>query len=171
MRTTTGFRCALLGALLPTYLTTALPAQQKTAAKPTAKMIAPNPKLPPEKVVEIVMNALKTNDAQDHGIAQTFQFASPQNRMVTGPLPHFVQMVKTPSYLPMLNFKSMTRQPIKVLGDRAQQAVFITTKTGAKFGYLFGLSKQKTGVYKGCWMSDSVMRLPQRPSMISPSTT
>ncbi|HSY80300.1 MAG TPA: hypothetical protein VK807_00975, partial [Gemmatimonadaceae bacterium] len=51
----------------------------------------PTPSLSPNQVVEIVLTALQHNDnpQPDAGIATTFEFASPANRLETGPLQRF----------------------------------------------------------------------------------
>src|SRR3954451_2111401 len=82
------------------------PATRPGDAKDVTKRTKPARSLSPGEVVKIVMNALRDNDAKDGGIAITFDFASPQNKKVTGPLERFVPMVKTPAYAPMLNHKS-----------------------------------------------------------------
>ena len=54
--------------------------------------------LEPQDVVRIVINALANNDKPfaDAGIATTFAFASPANKVNTGPLERFTRMVKSP---------------------------------------------------------------------------
>jgi hypothetical protein len=56
--------------------------------------------LEPQDVVRIVINALANNDKPfaDAGIATTFAFASPANKVNTGPLDKFTQMVKNDVY-------------------------------------------------------------------------
>src|SRR5690242_5340132 len=82
---------------------------------------APSPKLSPDQVVGIVLKALQANDKKDSGIATTFRFASPANTRVTGPLSHFIPMVKSPAYRPMLNFKRVVRGKIQRSGDQARE--------------------------------------------------
>ena len=48
-------------------------------------------------------------------------------------------------------------------GDRATMRVVVTTPTGARVAYLFALSLQNDGQYKGCWMTDGVTREPPSP--------
>ena len=48
---------------------------------------APSPGYSPGEVVQILVEALRENDADDSGIAVVFRFASPENRSVTGPFP------------------------------------------------------------------------------------
>ena len=50
-----------------------------------AELIKPNKKLDPYDVIKIQLEALKNNDSQDKGIRQTWMFAHPDNKKVTGP--------------------------------------------------------------------------------------
>lgn len=139
--------------------------------KPAA---APKPELTAEQVVKTVMDAMQQNDDHDSGIATAFRFASPANHEATGPLDRFIQMVKTPAYSPMLNFKSIEFGPMRQNEAEAEQQITIIASDGAKITYVFGLSKQAGGPYKDCWMTDAVIRLkgpdaPANPQPIAPS--
>ncbi len=119
----------------------------------------PSPDLSPAQIIALQLKALQANDATDEGIAITFNFASPANKEATGPLEQFKELVKNPVYEPMLNFRSYTANKIHIEDNEAQQIAIITDKNGNKAAYLFSLSKQTGGPYKGCWMTDSVIRL------------
>ena len=73
-----------------------------------AAEVLPDPALSPAEVIAIQLSALQANDRPqpDAGIAQTFAFAHPDNRRVTGPLPRFAQMIKGPRYELLLNHRS-----------------------------------------------------------------
>lgn len=126
--------------------------------------VRPRPAYPPEKVVRIQIEALGNNDRPhpDAGIEITFGFASPANRKVTGPLPRFIEMVRNPAYRPMLNHRGARYGKLKREGDHASQTVILKTRDGSRVGYLFQLSRQTEAPYKGCWMTDSVMRFEVR---------
>ncbi|GAC1396421.1 MAG: hypothetical protein NVSMB56_11130 [Pyrinomonadaceae bacterium] len=121
----------------------------------------PNPKLSPEDVVKLQLEALQHNDtpSKDTGIAVAFRFASPANQVATGPLENFVLLVKNPMYRSLLNHKKVERDKIEVDGDEARQRVTITAAGGERIKYLFTLSKQKDGQFKDCWMTDGVERV------------
>ena len=135
------------------------------AAEPEAKeekRPRPDPKLTPGQVVRIVMDALKKNDAKDSGIAVTFDFASPANQKITGPLERFIPMVKGPVYGPMVNHKSAEYGKALLLGDEQTAAAVVVTLVdgnGETAVYLFTLSKQEEGDLKDCWMTDGVIRV------------
>ena len=62
----------------------------------------PDPSLSPRDVVSIQIEALKNNDIpyKDRGIEVTFNFASPTNKRMTGPIERFKAMVHGPVYGP-----------------------------------------------------------------------
>ena len=59
-------------------------------------MIKPNESILPSEVVKIQLTGLQKNDLnfKDSGIEQTWNFAHPNNKKVTGPLPNFKRMLK-----------------------------------------------------------------------------
>lgn len=123
--------------------------------------LAPRPDLSPEDVVTIQLEALRHNDSpsRDAGIATTFRFASPANRVATGPLDNFAELVKASAYRAMINHRRVERGPMHVEGEDARQRVVVYSATGARVAYLFVLSRQHGGAYDGCWMTDGVTRL------------
>ncbi len=124
----------------------------------------PSPSLGPADVVRIQLEALRTNDELrgDAGIALVFQFASPANRTITGPLDRFVELVKTPEYRPMLNHRRAEAGPLIASGDLAEQRVVITSAGGDRVTYVFVLARQRNGAYAGCWMTEGGLReLPE----------
>ena len=68
-------------------------------------IISPNPNLQPKNVVEIQLQSLQRNDEPipDAGIFQTWAFAHPNNRFMTGPIERFLLMMKSQNYKDMLN--------------------------------------------------------------------
>ena len=121
----------------------------------------PTPALDPEAVVGIVLDALAHNDPEDAGLAVVFAFASPVNRAVVGPLDRFSDLARDEVYRPLLRHVRAVRGALKVDGDRATQRVVVTSSTGDRVVYTFTLSRQTTGPYKGCWMTDGVTREPR----------
>jgi hypothetical protein len=116
----------------------------------------PSPDLTPTEVVKIQINALRMNNESDDGIAVAFRFASPDNRRVTGPLPRFARLVKSSPYSPLLYHSEAYFSPLGVSGQRAVQLVGLKDEFGGTYLYVFVLSKQTSGEYKGCWMTDEV---------------
>ena len=117
----------------------------------------PDPELKPNDVVKLQLLAMQQNDDSDFGIEVTFRFASPSNKIQTGPLKRFIRLVRNPSYRPLLNHINATFIELNIEKDFAVQDVIITTSNGERIGYRFRLSIQKGPLYPGCWMTDSVI--------------
>ena len=58
-----------------------------------AELIKPSNKFEPYDVVKIQLKALKNNNEKDQGIMQTWLFAHPDNKKVTGPYERFRIMI------------------------------------------------------------------------------
>ena len=131
------------------------------AASSLAQDVQPSPALTPQQVVQVQIDALRRNDIPkaDAGIELSFRFASPSNRLVTGPLDHFIAIVRSPVYSPLLNSISAAVEDSEVEADQAKVLVQIVSASGHEVYYLFLLSKQQTGECRGCWMTDAVLRL------------
>ena len=123
--------------------------------------LVPTPALAPDQVVRIQLNALRHNDAQNLGIEIAFRFASPNNKLSTGPLPRFISMVRQGPYSLMLAYENLAYHPVEVIEDRARQRVTLIG-SGLVIDYEFYLSRQTEGACVGCWMTDAV--LARRPS-------
>jgi hypothetical protein len=124
--------------------------------------LSPNPSLSPQQVVEFQLDALRHNNepTADAGIQRSFRFASPSNRLVTGPLSHFSDIVHSAPYSALLGSQSSDVRGVVVQGDEAKVYVTVTSANGSQLNFLFILSRQGRGDYRDCWMTDSVMRLP-----------
>ena len=61
-----------------------------------SEIILPSQELSPREVIRIQLSALQKNSADmpSAGIEQTWAFAHPRNRAVTGPIERFEQMLK-----------------------------------------------------------------------------
>ena len=74
--------------------------------KLNSEIINPNEKLLPYDVVKIQLEALKNNNKNDEGIKQTWLFAHPDNKKITGPYERFRIMIYGAQYRPLLNHNS-----------------------------------------------------------------
>ncbi len=119
----------------------------------------PAPSLSPREVVSIQIEALRNNDSpyEDRGVEVTFNFASPANKRLTGPLERFKVMVRNPTYGPMIDHRSASYENLVVEGDSARIDVILTSKEGVYLGYRFFLSRQHGNRYEGSWMTDAVI--------------
>jgi len=125
---------------------------------PSAILPQPSTQQQPEDVVRIVIEALARNDEPftDAGIATTFAFASPANKVNTGPLERFAQMVRNPTYGIMIDHVEHEFSEVVRTGNRAYQMVRIVGAGGAEVVYAFRLSLQQGGEFEGMWMTDAV---------------
>lgn len=125
-----------------------------------ADALQPDPKFTPADVVRIQLQALRANDTprKNAGIELAFRFASPANKSTTGPLARFIDLVSSAPYRPMLNHRKAHLGQIEIEENKAVQPVILVAPNGERVGYLFSLSKQLTGRYASCWMTDAVIR-------------
>lgn len=142
-------------------LTLVLGANMRSAA--ADDLIKPESSMSPAEVISIQLNALKNNNSpeEDYGIAQTWEFAHPINRMMTGPLSQFTLMIKSPSYRHLLNHRSHDLQQIEMDESRALFAVTLISDDGQVLGHLWEVTKVNTGPFEDMWMTTRVS--PPRP--------
>jgi hypothetical protein len=119
----------------------------------------PDPSYGPERVIEMQLEALATNDepVENAGIKTAYNFASPANRRSTGPLSRFIRMVEGPQYAPMVDHVEATTGPVERDGTQATQTVTVTGPDDRTVTYEFGVSKQSAGRFAGCWQTDRVL--------------
>ncbi len=123
--------------------------------------LQPSPDLGPQQVVRFQLDSLRTNTADNDGIASTFTFASPANKRMTGPLARFSSLFDNPRYAPMLNHQSSDIELLSNDGRYAKFAVELIDQNGSIHHYRFELSRQVGGSCTECWMTDSVMWAPK----------
>ena len=124
----------------------------------TAELVYPNPDIAPAEVIAIQLNGLKHNDSPetDAGIRQTWEFAHPRNRAMTGPLKRFTTMLKGPGYDVMLNHASHEIVPANSGEGWRQFDVFMETEDGEVMQFAWIVEKVTDGRYKNCWMTVAV---------------
>ena len=124
-----------------------------------AELLKPNSNIKPKKVVEIQLVGLQKNDLdyKDSGIVQTWNFAHPNNKKVTGPLNNFKKMIKGNSYQMMINHLSHTITKLGSGDKWAQFEVIILDKD--KIYHKFNWQVEKytiEGPLKDCWLTTMV---------------
>ena len=119
---------------------------------------APSVEHAPEDVVRIVIDALSHNDKPfaDAGIETTFGFASPANKVNTGPLGRFVSMVKDHPYGIMVDHVESEFSEVRYMNGSAVQLVYLLGRDGRGVVFAFRLSQQGEGPFKDMWMTDAV---------------
>jgi hypothetical protein len=129
-------------------------------------LVRPDPSIAPAEVVAIQLMSLKNNDLveADFGIRQTWNFAHPQNRKVTGPFPRFAMMLKGPGYDVLLNHKShsITTGSNTASGKTSDGAmwrqfdVLMETRRGEILYFSWVVQKVTSGQFKDCWLTVAV---------------
>lgn len=117
----------------------------------------PNPHLAPAEVVRIQIAALREGSGSQEGIAVAFRFASPSNRARTGPISHFSSMIRSDTYLPLLDNVSVQYGRTLTRADRSYTALIVTDRRGVSSAFMWVLSRQGPGSCEKCWMTESVM--------------
>ncbi len=133
-----------------------------TVSTVTTAAPAPDPRLAPDSVVTIVLEAFARVEPNlpTSGIDIAYAFTAPANRAVIGSVERFSDVVRDGSYRPLLGHRRAVRSEMSIEGDHATQRVVVTTVDGARVAYTFRLARQVDGEYKGCWMTERVTREP-----------
>ena len=124
-----------------------------------ADLLIPNNSILPAEVIKIQLVALMNNDKkfEDSGIEQTWNFAHPNNKKNTGPLPNFKMMIKGNSYQMLINHISHTVTELGSSDNWAQFEVVILDKE--KIYHKFNWQVEKftlEGPLQGCWLTTVV---------------
>ena len=124
-----------------------------------ADLRIPNKSILPKEVIKIQLFGLMNNDKKfkDSGIEQTWNFAHPNNKKVTGPLDNFKKMIKGDTYQMMLNHLSHTITQLGSGNNWAQFEVVILDKN--KIYHKFNWQVEKyvgDGELKDCWLTTMV---------------
>ena len=130
-----------------------------TISVSNAELLKPSKLISPKEVVSIQLSGLKNNDLEykDSGIEQTWNFAHPNNKRVTGPLDNFKRMIKSESYQMMINHLSHTITEVGSSDKWAQFEVIILDQN--KIYHKFNWQVEKYGLegaLKDCWMTTMV---------------
>ena len=124
-----------------------------------AELLNPNSNIKPKEVIEIQLTGLQKNDSKfkDSGIEQTWNFAHPNNKRVTGPLSNFKMMLKSDSYGMMINHLSHTITELGSSDKWAQFEVIILDKDKIYHKFNWQVEKYSSeGTLKDCWLTTMV---------------
>ena len=122
------------------------------------ELISPHPNIQPKNVIEIQLQSLQRNNEPipDAGILQTWKFAHPSNKIMTGPIERFTLMMKSQNYRNILYHRNHNIEPVFKTDNSSQFAVTITTLDGQKMTFKWELQKVQKGEFSGSWMTTSV---------------
>ena len=124
-----------------------------------AELLKPRSDIKPSEVVRIQLLGLQKNDFnyKDSGIEQTWNFAHPNNKKVTGPLDNFKRMIKGDAYQMMINHLSHTITQLGTGDNWAQFEVIILDKEKIYHKFNWQVEKYSTdGPLKDCWLTTMV---------------
>jgi hypothetical protein len=124
-----------------------------------ANLIKPNVNLKPFDVLMIQLNSLKNNNNpyKDAGIEQTWEFAHPINKVATGPLERFKQMIYSNSYKILISHENNKTIILKEAPNKFVYKVYILSKDKKKYYYIWQIEKvEREGRFKDCWMTTGV---------------
>ena len=124
-----------------------------------AELLKPTSDIKPSEVVRIQLLGLQKNDLdyKDSGIEQTWNFAHPNNKKVTGPLDNFKRMIKGDSYEMMINHLSHSITKLGSSDKWAQFEVIILDKEIIYHKFNWQVEKYTLdGLLKDCWLTTMV---------------
>ena len=140
-----------------------------TASISKPEILKPESGIKPIEVVKIQLTGLQKNDLnfKDSGIEQTWNFAHPNNKKVTGPLANFKRMLKGDSYQMMINHLSHTITQLGSTDKWAQFEVIILDKNKIYHKFNWQVEKfTEEGDLKDCWLTSMVSNPIQLGSSI-----
>tara|TARA_Y100000590_G_scaffold452357_1_gene595380 strand:+ start:239 stop:703 length:465 start_codon:yes stop_codon:yes gene_type:complete len=124
-----------------------------------ADLIKPTSNLKPFDVLMIQLNSLKNNNKpyKDAGIDQTWEFAHPNNRVFTGPLEKFKQMIYSDNYKILISHENNKTIILKEAPNKLVYKVYVLSQDKKKYYYIWQIEKvKKEGKFKDCWMTTRV---------------
>ena len=123
-----------------------------------AEPAGPDPALTPGDVVAIQLDALQNNDdpQPNAGIARTFAFAHPDNKRVTGPLPRFERMIRSPAYRALIDHAAHQIERVEEGDDFVRFKVVVETPNGRALTYLWEVRRVGEGSHEGSWLTTNV---------------
>ena len=124
-----------------------------------ADLIKPSNKIDPSKVVSIQLEGLMNNDkpSKDHGIKQTWEFAHPSNKEYTGPLPRFINLIKSESYKMLIDH--LDSKIVEIFQSNNKYGFEVIILGSDKNYYKFHWIVEKyynEGPLQNCWLTTSV---------------
>ena len=126
------------------------------ASNANAELIKPSQKFDPYEVIKIQLEALKNNNKKDEGIRQTWLFAHPDNKKVTGPYDRFKSMIYGQQYKHLINHSS---HKIKLITNSPNTYAFrieILSFDKKLYFYEWHVQKGSDDNCKNCWFTTAV---------------
>jgi len=134
-----------------------------------SEILKPSIEIEPKQVIKIQLTALMENDNpyKDIGIEQTWEFAHPNNRKMTGPLERFKNMIKTDSYSMLLDHSNHEISEVYMSNKVATFEVTVMDREKKYYKFKWQVEKYNgEGVLKDCWLTSAVSEPMQIGSSI-----
>ncbi len=123
-----------------------------------SKLISPNPQLNAYQVLTIQLQSLQHNKklGNNFGIKQTYEFAHPNNKALTGPIHNFIKMLETEDYSILLNHSqtSITTIHQDPIHEVFEVTVTKDNKTASFIWTILALQNEQQDIY---WYTASVL--------------
>ena len=123
-----------------------------------ADIIKPAENLTAYDVIKIQLNALKNNNKPNinFGIEQTWAFAHPENKKITGPYKRFQKMLFGDQYKVLLNHESHKIKLIVSSKNKYIYNVDIISSDKKMYFYEWHLEKSTNDKCSNCWFTTIV---------------
>ena len=121
-----------------------------------AKLIKPSESLGPYDVVKIQLESLKNNNEKDQGIMQTWLFAHPDNKKITGPYERFRIMIYGQQYRHLINHSSHKINLITNSPNTYVYRIEILSEDKKLFFYEWHVQKGTDDNCNKCWFTSAV---------------
>jgi hypothetical protein len=123
-----------------------------------ADIIKPAENLTAYDVIKIQLNALKNNNKpnKNSGIEQTWAFAHPENKKITGPYKRFQKMLFGDQYKVLLNHESHKIKLIVSSKNKYIYNVDIISNDKKMYFYEWHLEKSTNDKCSNCWFTTIV---------------
>ena len=123
-----------------------------------ADIIKPAENLTAYDVIKIQLNALKKNNEpnKNSGIKQTWVFAHPENKKITGPYERFQKMLLGDQYKVLINHES---HKIKLIINSKNKYIYnveLISSDKKMYFYEWHLEKSTNKNCNNCWFTTSV---------------
>ena len=120
------------------------------------KVCAEKPSMSARDIVKLQMDALQNNDKNDSGIKKAYEYASADNKEITGQYSKFREMVRNDVYKHLINCKRWRFVPRSVRKKKDEEysvKVKVESKDNNFYTYIFTLTRQFPTLF---WRTDSV---------------
>ncbi len=118
---------------------------------------SPTPNLTPRQVVWAQVESLRAALVDPAKTAICFEFASPENRTLTGPLDRFSSMVATEPFNKLANCQKYEISRTTFVDQNAAVSVLTIDSEGRELVFQFLLRRQTLPPFEECWMTEGVV--------------